>query len=120
MSPARRLCRRLSAPSSHPAWAGRQKAGKAPAAIWPYSQEIAVVPLFFISGQLGLDPKTREFAGPDLASQARQALENLKQVVVTAGCNLNQAVNVDGFLADIKKLFLSQGCSRMASILEII
>ena len=43
--------------------------------------------LLFISGQLGLDPKTGKFAGPDLASQARQALENLKQVVVAAGYN---------------------------------
>ncbi|MBW1644419.1 MAG: hypothetical protein JRJ76_16445 [Deltaproteobacteria bacterium] len=42
----------------------------------------------FIKIGFGLDSKTGEFAGPDLASQARHALENLKQLVVTAGYNL--------------------------------
>ncbi len=64
------------------------KTDQAPGAVGPYSQGIAAGPWLFVSGQLGLDPKTGEFAGPDLASQARHALENLKQLVVTAGYNL--------------------------------
>ncbi|MFZ0613169.1 MAG: Rid family detoxifying hydrolase [Desulfobacterales bacterium] len=74
---------------------------QAPAAIGPYVQAIAAGPLRFVSGQLGLNPKTGEMAGPDLASQARQALQNLKEIVVAAGCGLDQVAAVDVFLTDM-------------------
>ncbi len=50
---------------------------KAPAAIGPYSQGIAAGSWFFVSGQLGMDPDSGELVGSDIASQSRQALENL-------------------------------------------
>ncbi|MFZ0726617.1 MAG: Rid family detoxifying hydrolase [Desulfobacterales bacterium] len=74
---------------------------QAPAAIGPYVQAIAAGPLRFVSGQLGLNPKTGEMAGPDLASQARQALQNLKEIVAAAGCGLDQVTAVDVFLTDM-------------------
>ena len=43
---------------------------QAPGAVGPYSQGIVAGNWLFVSGQLGLDPKTGEFVGPDLASQA--------------------------------------------------
>jgi 2-iminobutanoate/2-iminopropanoate deaminase len=76
---------------------------QAPAAIGPYSQGIYAPPFVFVSGQLGLDPATGELAGPDLASQARQALENLKQILAAGGCSLNDVVAVDVFLTDMGK-----------------
>jgi 2-iminobutanoate/2-iminopropanoate deaminase len=42
-------------------------------------------------------------AGADLASQARQALQNLKQIVVAAGCALDEVAAVDVFLTDMGK-----------------
>jgi len=77
------------------------KTDQAPGAVGPYSQGIAAGPLLFVSGQLGLDPKTGEFVGSDLASQARQAMENLKQIVLAAGYDLDQVVAVDVFLTDM-------------------
>lgn len=77
------------------------KTDKAPAAIGPYSQAVSAGPFQFISGQLGLHPKTGELAGVDLASQARQALENLKQIVVSGGGRLDQIAAVDVYLTDI-------------------
>jgi 2-iminobutanoate/2-iminopropanoate deaminase len=74
---------------------------QAPAAIGPYVQAIVAGPLQFVSGQLGLNPQTGELAGTDLASQARQALENLKQIVVAAGCALEQVAAVDVFLTNM-------------------
>jgi 2-iminobutanoate/2-iminopropanoate deaminase len=74
---------------------------QAPAAIGPYVQSIAAGPLRFVSGQLGLDPQTGELVGTDLATQARQALENLKQILVAAGCGLEQVAAVDVFLTDM-------------------
>lgn len=73
----------------------------APAAIGPYSQAIEAGNLVFVSGQLGLDPQTAELMGDDLAPQARQALANLKAVLLAAGCGLYQVAAVDVFLADI-------------------
>jgi 2-iminobutanoate/2-iminopropanoate deaminase len=74
---------------------------EAPGAVGPYSQGIACGHWLFVSGQLGLDPKTGKFAGEDFASQAHQAMENLKQIVLAAGYNLNQVTAVDVFLADM-------------------
>ena len=74
---------------------------QAPAAIGPYSQGIAAGGLVFVSGQLGLDPQSGEFAGPDLAAQARQALANVKVILEAAGCRLTQVAAVDVFLIDM-------------------
>ncbi|CAB5141132.1 RidA/YER057c/UK114 superfamily protein [Olavius algarvensis associated proteobacterium Delta 3] len=74
---------------------------KAPAAIGPYSQGIAAGHMVFVSGQLGMDPKTTELVGQDLESQARQALANLKQIVIASGCELTDIVAVDVFLTDM-------------------
>ncbi len=73
----------------------------APAAIGPYSQAVEAGDLVFVSGQLGLDPQTIEFVGEDLASQARQALANLKAILLASGCGLYHVVAVDVFLVDM-------------------
>ena len=75
----------------------------APAAIGPYSQAIAAGSFRFVSGQLGMDPQTGELVGDDLVSQARQALENMKQIVQAGGCSLKDVVAVDAFLTDMSQ-----------------
>ena len=74
---------------------------KAPAAIGPYSQGIAAGPWRFVSGQLGMDPDSGELVGPDIAAQSRQALENLRQIVMAGGGGLTDVVAVDVFLTDM-------------------
>jgi 2-iminobutanoate/2-iminopropanoate deaminase len=74
---------------------------QAPAAIGPYSQGIAIASWLFVSGQLGMNPETGEFTGPDCASQARQALENMRQIVQAGGCSLKDVAAVDVFLTDM-------------------
>jgi 2-iminobutanoate/2-iminopropanoate deaminase len=74
---------------------------KAPAAIGPYSQGIAAGPWLFVSGQLGMDPQTGELVKGGLASQARQALKNLKAVVEAGGCTLADVTAVEVFLTDM-------------------
>jgi 2-iminobutanoate/2-iminopropanoate deaminase len=75
----------------------------APAAIGPYSQAVIAPPFVFVSGQLGLDPATGNLVGSDLASQARQALENVKQILIAAGSSLEQTTAVEVFLTDMGK-----------------
>lgn len=73
---------------------------KAPAAIGPYSQAIVAGGMVYLSGQLGIDPKTGVIA-ENFAVQARQAMENLKAVVEAAGSNLDLVVSVDVYLLDM-------------------
>ena len=75
---------------------------QAPAAIGPYSQGIVAAPWLFVSGQLGIQPETGELVSSDFAPQARQALENLRQIVLAAGSDLNQVTAVDVFVTNIE------------------
>ena len=79
------------------------KTDAAPAAIGPYSQAIAAGPWRFVSGQLGMNPQTGELVAEDLSAQARQALQNLIQIVVAGGCTLEQIAAVDVYLTDMSK-----------------
>lgn len=74
---------------------------KAPAAIGPYSQAVSTGSLVFVSGQLGLDPETGELVSPDFELQARQALDNLKQIILAAGSRMNQVVSVDIYISNM-------------------
>ena len=74
---------------------------KAPAAVGPYSQAVRVGDLIYTAGQLGLVPGTKEFAGPDIEAQTRQALENLKAILEEGGSCLKHIVKTTVFLQDI-------------------
>jgi 2-iminobutanoate/2-iminopropanoate deaminase len=74
---------------------------KAPAAVGPYSQGVHVGDLIFTAGQLGIIPGTKEFVGPDIESQTRQALENLKAVLEAGGSCLEHVIKTTVFLQDI-------------------
>jgi 2-iminobutanoate/2-iminopropanoate deaminase len=73
----------------------------APAALGPYSQAVSAGGFLFCSGQLGLDPATGEFAGPDVETQAERALTNLRNVLDAAGCTFEDVVKTTIFLADM-------------------
>ena len=75
----------------------------APAAIGPYSQGIAAGQWRFVSGQLGLDPATGELAGTTFTAQARQAIENMRQIVLSSGATLEAVTAVDVFITDMGK-----------------
>jgi 2-iminobutanoate/2-iminopropanoate deaminase len=73
----------------------------APAAVGPYSQGIRAADLIFTAGQLGIVPGTGEFAGPDVESQTRQALKNLKAVLEAGGSCLEHVAKITVFLASM-------------------
>ena len=74
---------------------------QAPAAIGPYSQAIKVDQWLFVSGQIGFVPATGQLVGDSLVEQARQALQNMVQILAAAGFGLPDVVTVDVFLTDI-------------------
>ena len=74
---------------------------KAPAAIGPYSQAVAAGPFVYLSGQLGIDPASGELAGPDVASQAPQAMDNLVNILEAAGLSTADVISVDVFMTNM-------------------
>jgi 2-iminobutanoate/2-iminopropanoate deaminase len=76
---------------------------RAPAAVGPYSQAVQVGDLVYTAGQLGIVPGAKEFAGPDIEAQTRQALENVKAVLEAAGSCLQHVVKTTVFLQDIEE-----------------
>jgi len=74
---------------------------KAPSAIGPYSQAVSSGPFIFVSGQLGLNPETGEMASEDITGQAKQAIENMFNIVKAAGCNISNIMSVDVFMTEI-------------------
>ena len=75
---------------------------KAPAAIGPYSQAVRAGNTIYVSGQIPIDPATGEFAGSDIASQARQSLTNIRNILAVAGTDMGHVVKTTVLLADIK------------------
>src|SRR2546425_9780489 len=51
----------------------------------PFSPAVRVGNMLYLSGQLGNRPSTRELADTGIAGQTRQALENVKALLATAG-----------------------------------
>jgi len=82
---------------------------KAPAAVGPYSQGVGAGDFIFTAGQLGIVPGTKEFAGPDIEAQTRQALENLKAVLEAGGSCLEHVIKTTVFLQDIEEFSRMNG-----------
>ena len=74
---------------------------RAPGAVGPYSQGVRAGEFVFTGGQLGLVPGAKDFAGPDIESQTRQALQNLQAVLEAGGSCLQHVVKTTVFLADM-------------------
>ncbi len=69
----------------------------------PFSSAVRVGNMLYLSGQIGNVPGTRQLADTGIAGQTRQALENIKAVLASAGSSLDRAVKCTVFLADIKE-----------------
>jgi len=74
---------------------------KLPRPVAPYSPAISANGFVFVSGQLGVDPKSGKLVGTTVEEQTRQALENIKTILEEAGLTLRDAVKVTVFLANI-------------------
>jgi hypoxanthine phosphoribosyltransferase len=74
---------------------------QAPAAIGPYSQAVAIDGWLYTSGQVGLDPATGEIVAGGFEAQAQRALENLRQVLASAGCGFADVVKSTVYVVDL-------------------
>ncbi len=74
---------------------------KAPAAIGPYSQAIAVNGMVFSSGQIPINPATGNIECEGIQAQAEQVMKNLGAVLEAADSDYAHAVKTTCFLADM-------------------
>lgn len=77
------------------------KTDNAPSAIGPYSQAVKVGNTIYISGQLPINPDTGSFTGPDIASQTRQSLENIRAILLSVDADMENIVKTTVLLKDI-------------------
>ncbi|MBV9173906.1 MAG: RidA family protein [Chloroflexi bacterium] len=68
----------------------------------PFSAGIRANGFVFTAGQVGTDPRTGQVAGPDVASQTRQAIANVKAILEAGGSSLERLVKTTVFLADMR------------------
>ena len=74
---------------------------RAPAAIGPYSQAVAVGNLIFTSGQIALNPQTGQLEGETVTEQTHRVCKNLDAVLTAAGSSLQNAIKTTCFLQDM-------------------
>jgi len=78
------------------------KTDKAPLPIGPYSQAVRAGDFLFISGQVGVDPKSKTIVNGGIEAQTRQTLQNIAAILGAAGLSFEKVVKVTVFLADMK------------------
>ncbi len=77
------------------------KTDKDPAAIVPYSQDVAFGDLLFTSGQIALNPENGEVVGSTIEEQAEQVMKNISAILEANNIDFNNVIKTTCFLADI-------------------
>ncbi|MDH4045207.1 MAG: Rid family detoxifying hydrolase [Gemmatimonadota bacterium] len=67
----------------------------------PFSTAVRVDDVLFLSGQIGVQPGSRELVPGGIAEETRQTMENIKAVLEYAGSSMDRIVKCTVFLADM-------------------
>ncbi|WP_368245911.1 RidA family protein [Clostridium paraputrificum] len=73
---------------------------KAPATIGPYSHGNKIGDLIFTSGQLPINPETKELI-TEIKAATRQSLENVKGILEEVGSSMDKVVKATVFVKDL-------------------
>jgi 2-iminobutanoate/2-iminopropanoate deaminase len=76
---------------------------KAPAAIGPYSQAVKLGNMIYTSGMIPLIPETMQIVEGGVQAQTRQVLDNLKELLESAGSNLENVLKTTVFIKDMNE-----------------
>jgi 2-iminobutanoate/2-iminopropanoate deaminase len=66
----------------------------------PFSHAIKAGDFVYVSGQVGVDPATREVAGDSVEEQTKQCIRNIETILQSAGLTLDHVIKVNAHLAD--------------------
>ncbi len=75
---------------------------KAPLPVGPYSQALKWKNFIFLSGQIPIDPKTNKVIEGDITSQTRQVIENIRNILVEAGADLDNVIKITIYMKNLK------------------
>ncbi len=67
----------------------------------PYTPGIITGNLVFVSGQVPMNPATKEVIRDDFEAAVKQCIENVERILIAAGTDLNHVVKAVVFLADM-------------------
>ncbi len=102
------LCALVGAVSGGLTGVAADKTGKraietldAPKAIGPYSQAIVAGNVVYVSGQIGLEPKTGKMVEGGIEAETEQVLKNLEAVLKASNSDFENVVKTTIFLSDI-------------------
>lgn len=73
----------------------------APQAIGPYSQCTENNGTYYLSGQIGFDPTTMQFAGASVEEQCKQVFKNIEAVLAIDNLTLNNIIKASVFITDM-------------------
>jgi len=74
----------------------------APTAVGPYSHAVRVGHLIFCSGQIPIDPATKEIVPGGIHEQTAQVMKNIQAVLAAANLTLANVAKATVFLTDLK------------------
>lgn len=74
-----------------------------PEALGPYSMAQVDHSLVWCSGQIPVNPETGEIQGTTIEEQTRQALTNLKNVLLSTGSDFPWVLKTTVFMTDLKE-----------------
>ncbi|MCK9356739.1 MAG: Rid family detoxifying hydrolase [Dehalococcoidia bacterium] len=74
----------------------------APRPVGPYSQGCKSAGFVFVSGQGPLDPATGRICAPDIASQTRQVLTNIRHILTSMRATMKDVVKTTVIITDAK------------------
>lgn len=81
--------------------AGLINTSLAPQPIGPYSQAIRKGNCFFLSGQVGIDPRTGNIDSTDIATETKLAMQNVKAILETSHLKMNDIASTTIYLTDL-------------------
>ena len=73
----------------------------APAPIGPYNQAVLKGNMLYTSGQIAINPATRELVLNDIKSETKQVMENLEAVLKAANMNFSNVLKATIFISDM-------------------
>jgi len=82
------------------------KTAKAPLPIGPYNQAILSNDTLYISEQVPIDPATGVLVKDSIEAEARQVMQNIKNILEEAGLSFSDIVKTQIFITDIKNFVI--------------
>ncbi len=76
---------------------------RAPLPVGPYSQAVRTGHLLFVSGQVAINPQTKELVTGDIRAETEQVLLNIGAILEAAGASFDHVVKASVFVTDMSQ-----------------